>query len=49
VAIDGDTVVARVPPELRLDVGQRVGVAVSARDVYLFDAETGALVRGLER
>jgi multiple sugar transport system ATP-binding protein len=49
VTVGAETVVARVPPELRLDVGQRVGVAASERDIYLFDAETGFLVRGLER
>ncbi len=49
VTVGATTVVARVPPELRLDVGQRVEVAVSESDVYLFDAETDVLVRGLER
>jgi multiple sugar transport system ATP-binding protein len=49
VTVGAQTVVARVPPELQLDVGQRVGLAVSERDVYLFDAETGLLARGLER
>ena len=40
--------VARVPPELRLEVGANVGVSASARNVYIFDAETGALLRGLD-
>jgi ABC-type sugar transport system ATPase subunit len=45
----GTTVVARVPPELRLEVGQNVGVAASERDVYLFDADTGVTLKGLDR
>jgi multiple sugar transport system ATP-binding protein len=49
VQVGDEAVVARVAPELRLEVGQRVGIAASERDVYLFDAESGALVRGLER
>jgi multiple sugar transport system ATP-binding protein len=49
VTVGNETVVARVPPELRLDVGQRVAIQASEQDVYLFDAETGLLVRGLER
>ena len=49
VTVGAETIVARVPPELHLDVGQRVGVTASERDVYLFDAESGVLVRGLER
>lgn len=48
VAAAGQTLVARVPPELHLEVGATVRVAASVRNVYLFDAETGATLRGLE-
>jgi ABC-type sugar transport system ATPase subunit len=43
------TVVARVPPELSLEVGQRARLSLDERDVYLFDADAGELVRGRER
>ncbi len=49
LAAGEDTIVARVPPELRLEVGQRARLAVDERDVYLFDAQSGDLVRGRER
>jgi ABC-type sugar transport system ATPase subunit len=41
--------VARVPPERRFEVGAGVRVSASPRRVYLFDADTGATLRGLER
>jgi multiple sugar transport system ATP-binding protein len=43
------TLVARVPPELRLEVGQQARLAIDGRDAYLFDAQSGELVRGRER
>jgi multiple sugar transport system ATP-binding protein len=48
VAVDGHTLVARVSPEARADVGETVHVAVSARHLYLFDAATGEALAGLE-
>jgi multiple sugar transport system ATP-binding protein len=44
-----ETIVARVRPELAPDIGQRARLSAGERDVYLFDADTGVLVRGLER
>jgi ABC-type sugar transport system ATPase subunit len=44
-----ETILARVPAELAPDVGQRASLSAGESDVYLFDAETGVLVRGLER
>jgi ABC-type sugar transport system ATPase subunit len=49
VVAEGRTLVARVPPELRLEVGASVRLSVSSRDLYLFDAETGVTLAGLER
>ena len=43
-----ETLVARVAPELGVAVGATVRVAASPRNLYLFDAETGATLRGLE-
>jgi ABC-type sugar transport system ATPase subunit len=48
VAVDGRTVVARVAPELRLEVGAPVRVRASLRHAYLFDAETGAALKGID-
>ncbi len=48
VASAGRTLVARVPPDLRLEVGASVRVSASARNLYLFDAETGVTLQGLE-
>ena len=44
-----ETIVARTPPELRLDVGDTVRLSAAPRHVYLFDAETGLTLQGLER
>jgi hypothetical protein len=41
--------VARVPPERRFEVGADVRVSASPRRVYLFDADSGATLRGLKR
>jgi multiple sugar transport system ATP-binding protein len=49
VSAGGVILVARVSPDLRLQTGDAVGVAADSRHVYVFDAETGALVRGLDR
>jgi ABC-type sugar transport system ATPase subunit len=48
VATDGLSLVGRIPPDLRLELGATVRVTASARNVYVFDAETGATLRGLE-
>jgi ABC-type sugar transport system ATPase subunit len=47
VTASGVTLVARVAPELRVEVGQVVGLSALERDVYLFDAATGVTLRGL--
>ena len=49
VSAGGESIVARVSPELRLDAGDTVRLAASSRHVYLFDADTGVTVQGLER
>jgi sn-glycerol 3-phosphate transport system ATP-binding protein len=41
LVLDGQTVVARVPGNERPRTAERVRVAVAARDVHLFDAESG--------
>ena len=43
------TLVARVAPELRFEVGDAVRLAASSRHVYVFDAETGVTLQGVER
>jgi ABC-type sugar transport system ATPase subunit len=45
----GQTLVARTSPELRFEVGDTVRLAASPRHVYVFDAETGATLQGLDR
>jgi multiple sugar transport system ATP-binding protein len=47
VTADGHTLVARVSPELRLEVGTTVRIAASARNLYFFDTETGAALTGI--
>jgi ABC-type sugar transport system ATPase subunit len=49
VAVGGLTLIARVAPELRVKVGTTVRVHASARNVYLFDAETGVALAGIEQ
>jgi ABC-type sugar transport system ATPase subunit len=48
LGVDGTTLVARVTPELRLAVGATVRIGASFRNVYLFDADTGAALKGLD-
>jgi ABC-type sugar transport system ATPase subunit len=48
VAAGGLTLVARVSPELHVAVGMTVRVNASPRYLYVFDAETGAALAGLE-
>jgi multiple sugar transport system ATP-binding protein len=48
VSAGGQTLVARVPPDVRVEVGENVRVAASAHHVYVFDAETGVALQGLE-
>ncbi len=43
------TLVARIAPDTRLEVGDVVRLTASPRHVYVFDAETGATLQGLER
>jgi multiple sugar transport system ATP-binding protein len=46
----GDTiVVARLAPELRFEVGDAVRLLAVPRHAYVFDAETGVMLRGLDR
>jgi ABC-type sugar transport system ATPase subunit len=49
VSADGATLVVRASPERRFDVGDEVRVSASSRNVYVFDAETGATLQGLDR
>jgi ABC-type sugar transport system ATPase subunit len=49
VSAGGAMLVARASPERRFDVGDAVRVAASPRNVYVFDAETGATLQGLNR
>ena len=48
VAAGGQTLVARVGPDVRVEVGATVHVAASAGDAYVFDAATGTTLRGPE-
>ncbi|MDQ3379871.1 MAG: ABC transporter ATP-binding protein [Actinomycetota bacterium] len=43
-----ERLVARVAPELRLEVGATVRISASPQRLYLFDAETGTALHGLE-
>ena len=43
------SLVARVSPELDLEVGALVRLSVASRNLYAFDAETGATLAGLRR
>ena len=43
------TVVARISPELVVDVGTPVRLAASPRNAYVFDADTGLTVAGIGR
>jgi ABC-type sugar transport system ATPase subunit len=45
---DGVELVARASPDVRLTVGATMHVGVAARNVYLFDAETGETLASLE-
>ena len=49
VSAEDATLVARVAPDARLEVGDTVRLTASPRHVYVFDAETGATLQGLER
>ena len=49
VSTGDQTLVARIPPDARLEVGDTVRLTASTRHVYVFDAETGATLQGLER
>jgi ABC-type sugar transport system ATPase subunit len=44
-----EEIVARVPPEQSVAVGDSVRLTAAPRHVYLFDAETGVTLQGLER
>jgi multiple sugar transport system ATP-binding protein len=48
VAAAGHSLVSRIPPDLHVDVGDPVRVDASTRNAYLFDAESGVALRGLE-
>jgi ABC-type sugar transport system ATPase subunit len=41
LALDGAELIARVPSEERPRIGETVHVAIDARDIHLFDAESG--------
>jgi len=49
VTAGDETLVARIAPDARLGVGDVVRLMASPRHVYVFDAETGATLQGLER
>jgi multiple sugar transport system ATP-binding protein len=42
---DGQTIVARVAPDVRASPGDRLPIGVRPKHIYLFDAETGEAVR----
>jgi multiple sugar transport system ATP-binding protein len=49
VKVDDLTLVARVAPDLAVGVGTIVRVDASARNVHLFDADTGEALAGIEQ
>ena len=49
VLASGTSLVARVAPELALEVGAPVHVRVAPRNLYVFDAETGGAFAGIQR
>jgi len=49
VRATGTSLVARVSPDLPLEVGATVRVSIAPRNLYIFDAETGAAVSGIRR